>query len=553
MDTPVINGYTILGKIAEGGMATVWKAKQNSLDRLVALKVLNPGLIKSDADIARFMREAQAAAKMKHAGLCEIYDAGEANGVVYYVMEYVAGFSLGQLLERKGDLKEKQALLIVAGAASILAAIWEKYQVIHCDIKPDNLLINQDGTICVTDLGLARMMGRMSNEEDRDYIVGTPNYMSPEQARGAGDLDVRADIYGLGATLYHMLTGLMPFANSEGEAAMERQINDYLGDPLAINPDISIYAACLLEKMMIKDRQARYASWSDLIKDVEEVRQGRLPRGELVPAGQSTVSRSEEREAATLKEIQAMKPKRPAAAASAAQPPVPRSPSLGAKKPLKKGGARPRLKGQSPGAQARPVASASAPVRDADPWGAVAGRSVIWLLIVVGAYAATYFWMNRAPATMAADEPPVAVAEQAEPSPIRRPEPVRTTEPAPSRPAPAATPSPAPAREPARTPTVTPAPAAETETEPATATEPWDHPDYVEAMRLLRDAEQQFQRFLAERDQALLDDIEPQCRQAIRLLESVRGEAPPRAQVGERIRLAYQLINNSRHSRTLAQ
>ena len=534
MQEPTIAGYEILAKIAEGGMASVWKARQASLDRLVALKVLNKGLIKSEADLERFRREARSAAHLRHPGLCQIYDAGEADGTVYYAMEYVAGFSVGDLLMRKGDLAEKQALMIAYGVATVLGAIWEKNKVIHCDIKPDNILIDQDGSIRITDLGVARIIGSMAQDLDAEYIVGTPNYASPEQARGLEGLDCRTDMYGLGSTLYHMLTGLMPFADSEGEKAMDRQVSDYVADPQKINPSISIGAAWLVEKLMIKDRNARHDDWQQVIRDIEEVRAGRVPRGELPPSGQSTVSRSEEREAETLRVVQGMKPK---TLAKAAGPTSSTAPRLKVKqKGADTGTAKLRLK--------KPAVAAYTPRRPAgkSEWAETAQKTFYLVLLVGVAYGATFFLMGRDATHPEVRSP--AVAEVRAPAPQPTPSPVRPAEPRPAETVPA--PAPAP-RAPA------PRPRVEEPAEPAASgeEEAWDHPEYVQAMRLLRRADASFQEFLETRDQSLLAPIEPDCRRAIELFESVRGEAPPRARIGERIRQSYQLIHNSRQSRVM--
>lgn len=545
MHKPTIPGYEILSKVAEGGMATVWKAKQASLDRLVALKVLNKGLIKSETDVERFHREARAAANLRHPGLCQIYDAGEADGTVYYVMEYVAGFSVGELLARKGDLPEKQALMIAYGAASVLGAIWAKNQVIHCDIKPDNILIDQEGAIRITDLGVARIIGNMAQNMDADYIVGTPNYVSPEQARGLEDLDCRTDIYGLGATLYHMLTGLMPFADSDGEKAMDRQISDYVADPRSINAGVSTSAAWLVEKMMIKDRNARYNDWNELIRDMEEVRAGRLPRGELAAAGQSTVARSEEREEATLREVQSMKPKTPNQAETLTTPSAPQGLKI-RRKASAQGQVKPRLK--------KPVASSYATRRSPagkSAWFVSLQKTFILALLVAVAYGATFYFIGRdvvRTETAQASEPQTREpAPEPEPDFIRpaapRPEPEsRTATPEPRTPAP---------REVARERAATSAPMAPAEPAEPAEEEAWDHPDYVEAMRLIREADAQLQEFLAGRDQDMLSGIEPNCRRAIELFESVRPEAPARARISERIRQSYQLIHNARQSRVI--
>jgi serine/threonine protein kinase len=555
MEQPEIAGYTILKKIADGGMSTVWKARQESLDRVVALKVLNSGLVKSRKDIERFKSEAQAAARLRHSGLCQIFDAGEQEGIVYYAMEYVAGFSVWELLERKGDINEKQALLIVSGVANVLGAMWNKHQLIHCDIKPDNILIDQDGVIRVTDLGLSRLIGQMMRQEDDGYLVGTPNYMSPEQARGDADLDFRTDIYALGATLYHLLTGIMPFAQKDSEKAAEAHVVEYLSDPRDINPEVSMHACFLIEKMMVRDRAHRYASWEDLSNDIAEVRAGRPPRGALVPEGHSTVSRSAEREAETAKEIASMKPRKLASSVAAPAVGGGNASGPGSRHGRSATGRKKRLVGRAPGATAPRLAPRVAPApRSAapvDPW-THAARKTFWLILLVGGsyWGAFHFLGGASPVASSAEsveaETPVAEPEVAAP-PVATPRPPPPERP-PRRPPPAAIQEPVQEREtPVSVPSQAPGSA-----RPAT-TEAWDHPDYVEAMRLLREADARFQRFVAERRQEFLDPVEPNCRRALELLEAIKDEAPAHAQVGAQIRNASQLIFNARQSRVLSQ
>lgn len=549
-----IPGYEILDKIAEGGMATIWKARQTSLDRLVALKVLNTRLFKEPDDIERFRREAQAAAQLRHPGLCQIYDAGEQDGAVYYIMEYVAGFSIGDLLMRKGDLPEKQALMIANGVANVLGAIWEKNRIIHCDIKPDNLLIDQDGTIRVTDLGLARVIGSMAHQIDNNYIVGTPNYASPEQARGQEDLDCRTDIYGLGATLYHMLTGLMPFADSAGEVAMERQVTDYVADPLLINPEISVAATWLLEKLMIKDRTLRYPDWQAVIHDLDEVRAGRFPLGDPPSPGQSTVSRTEEREQAMQREIDAMRPRqspKPAAAITS--------------QPIRRRGIKPDAGSPRLTLARSAIPSPSIPLEKSRSLLSSALRTTFTLSLSVAlAYIIVFKWaptwsQPRPEVTAPAPVLPVTPEPDRAPTTTRIPETIRSRPlPAPE-PAPRPTPAPAPEVaapieiDPWAAPRNVPEVAVQREEPPprSAATGEWDHPQYVQGMALLQQADTQFQKFVSTRKQSDLDNIETTLRQAIERLEACRAEAPARARVSERIRQAYQMISAVRQSRTM--
>lgn len=300
MSEPIqLAGYEILEKIGEGGMSTVWKGRQISLDRLVAIKILSAENLPDSEARQRFHHEAKAAARLSHPGIVQVFDAGVANGLPYIVMEYVDGRPLGDLLAAGGKLPEEKALRIVEAVAHALGYAWDKDCIIHCDIKPDNLLIADDGSVKVADLGLARFIGLHRRSAQGDAIVGTPNYTAPEQAEGVPDLDCRADIYSLGATLYHMTTGVLPFAGSPGSSAMDRHIHDFLADPMEVEPTLSSNLAWLVEKMMVKDRAFRPPYWSTVLEDVAEVLKRHPPKEPLPETGQSTVSRSERREETT--------------------------------------------------------------------------------------------------------------------------------------------------------------------------------------------------------------------------------------------------------------
>lgn len=293
-----LSGYDILEKIGEGGMSSVWKARQLSLDRLVAIKAMSASYLPDQEALSRFRQEAQAAARLNHPGIVQIYDAGEADGMPYLVMEFVDGCTVADLLERKGRLTEKNALLVAEAVAAALGYAWDKDCIIHCDVKPDNVLVEPDGTVKVTDLGLARFIGLHRRHAAQDTILGTPNYTSPEQSQGVPDLDCRTDIYSLGAMLYHMATGVLPFAGSPGSSAMDRHVSDFLPDPCEQNAELSGASAWLIEKMMVKDRAYRTPYWSSVLLDVRAVKDGKLPLPPLPEPGQSTVARSASRPAA---------------------------------------------------------------------------------------------------------------------------------------------------------------------------------------------------------------------------------------------------------------
>ncbi len=567
MTKPTIPGYTILGKIADGGMSTVWKANQTSLDRPVALKVMNRGVVKTDEDVQLFMQEARASARLHVPGLCQIYDAGEYEGSVYYAMEYIAGTTVGHLLTTRKSLPEKQALDIADGVARILQAVWDKYQGVHCDIKPDNILIDEEQAVRITDFGVARFIDSMAQQGSEDYFAGTPNYTSPEQAAGAEDLDCRADIYGLGATLYHVLTGVCPFANAVDEQAMEEQQTGYLEDPQSLNPQLGDAVVALVEHLMVKDRAHRYPTWDAVLADVERVRNGQLPQGGILPAGLSTVKRTAGREQSMRRALIQRSPTgRKATKRKIVKPHRTRAAAAGA----------PRLKLPKKNihmASHRARSSTSTPraaVVKRERWAPAAAKTCGWLLLVGAAYWGVFAWDGSLPSVGAPDAAPEVVPPAATPTPSPAPRPVPVpdaaerqadTDPATLTDA-AASPEHVQSR-PDRPRDREPTPRATRETPPTrrepspdrerapqpTTDEPWDHPDYVEAMQVLRAADATLQQFLQSRDPKLLENVESDCRTAIDLLETVRDEAPPRARVNERIRQGYQIISNTRRMR----
>ncbi len=285
-------GYEILNKLGAGGMATVWRARQVSLDRDVAIKVLS-AVVKGEDDIRRFEEEARSAAKLKHQGIVQVYDANVSGDSSYIVMEYISGYTVGEWVRKKGRLSEDDALSVAECVADALRYAWEREGLIHCDIKPDNVMVDGDGTVKVADLGLARTMRAIGKAEVADEILGTPAYISPEQAMGLVDLDCRADIYSLGAMLYHLLTGRFMFQGLSDDEALEGQVHGSVDDPAELNPDLSAPVCWLLERMLSKDRGFRQRDWDDVLSDIRRVRSGRMPAGVAdLLAGASTIKRS---------------------------------------------------------------------------------------------------------------------------------------------------------------------------------------------------------------------------------------------------------------------
>ncbi len=294
MNFPAITGYEICGVLGQGGMGTVYLARQLSLNRQVAVKILPRHLAGDESYVARFHQEAKAAAKIKHTGIVQIYDAAEEEGLCYFVMEYVSGETTLNRVRRKGRLDESSSLLIAEAVAVALEYAWSEAKLVHRDLKPDNIVIDGDGTVKVVDLGLAKLVGHSSRAITLSkMMIGTPHYCAPEQARGEFSVDSRADIYSLGATLYHFLVGTAPFADTSGVSAMVKNVTDYLPDPMDCHDDIFEPIVWLIEKMMAKDKNHRQQSWDDVLTDIDRVMGGELPAMPLLHEGASTVSRGE--------------------------------------------------------------------------------------------------------------------------------------------------------------------------------------------------------------------------------------------------------------------
>jgi hypothetical protein len=292
MGSPSIPGFEIGECLGQGGMAVVWKACQISLNRIVAIKVLSRSRSAEEADLQRFQFEAQAAARLKHPGITQVYDAGVVDGLYFIVMEYVAGYTVGEWCRRKDRLGPDDILLVGECVADALNYAWESEKIIHCDIKPDNIIVDADGTVKVTDLGLARTISAVGGSPEPNEVLGTPNFISPEQSAGKGELDCRTDIYALGATLYYLATGRMLFEEHPPSEIMDLQITDHQSDPMDINPDVSPELCWLIEKMLIKDREHRSRDWIVVLEDIDRVKKGKMPAGFLVDAHDSTIKRS---------------------------------------------------------------------------------------------------------------------------------------------------------------------------------------------------------------------------------------------------------------------
>jgi len=270
-----IPGYRLLGKIGQGGMGSVYKAIQTSVNRTVALKILSPGTLQDQTAVARFFQEARAAGQLSHKNLIAGIDAGESRGIYYFVMEYVTGRSCREILKTEGPFPEKRALPVALQMAEVLDHI-HAHRLVHRDIKPENILLTSDGAVKLCDLGLAKSTNSAAPSLTQDGLaVGTPYFMSPEQIRAEKVVDIRADLYSLGATLYYLVTGKRPYEAASPAETMSRHLTQPVPDPQAAAPHLSAEFARVIRKLMAKAPSDRHQNPRELLEDLRKTSETR--------------------------------------------------------------------------------------------------------------------------------------------------------------------------------------------------------------------------------------------------------------------------------------
>ena len=263
--TYIADRYEVVGQIGTGGMSDVYKAKDHTLGRYVAIKVLKEEFSEDTNFVTKFRSEAQAAAGLEHPNIVNIYDVGSENGIHYIVMEYVEGITLKTYIEKKGQLNYKETLSIAIQVSRGIQAAHAKH-IIHRDIKPQNIIISTDGKVKVTDFGIARAVSEHTIHSD---VMGSVHYASPEQARN-GYVSNRSDIYSLGIVMYEMVTGRVPFDGDSTVAVAIQHLQDEMVPPSTYAPNLPISLEKIIQKCTQKSPDRRYDSMESLLIDLRK-------------------------------------------------------------------------------------------------------------------------------------------------------------------------------------------------------------------------------------------------------------------------------------------
>jgi len=270
--------YKLVARLGQGGMGAVYKAIDTQLEREVALKILSPSRVSNEKYVHRFLREARSAAALSHPNIVGALDVGQEANYYYFTMEFVDGITVRDRLKAQGPLPEAEAVSVALQVAQGLQHAASK-NIIHRDVKPENIMISKEGEVKLTDMGLAKATDTSeATITQAGAMIGTPQYASPEQVRGETTIDSRTDIYSLGMTLYHMIVGHPPFDGETAAVVNAKHLNEPLPDVKAVRPELSDGLCRVLQKMCEKEPDKRYQSADELIEDLELVKAGQAPK-----------------------------------------------------------------------------------------------------------------------------------------------------------------------------------------------------------------------------------------------------------------------------------
>jgi serine/threonine-protein kinase len=260
--------YRLEARIGTGGMSTVYRALDETLERQVAIKLMNREIASDSDQLERFRREARAVAQLSHPHVVGVIDAGEDAGRPYIVFEYVEGETLKERIRRLGQLPVGEAVAYAIEIARALGAAHARH-IVHRDVKPQNVLIDEEGSAKVTDFGIARTLDEDGLTQD-GRVLGTTDYVSPEQALGH-EVSGQSDLYSLGVVLYEMLTGQVPFRGENQVAVAMQHVREEIPDVRLLRPEVSASLAAVIDRATAKDLRDRYRSDDELIGDLEDV------------------------------------------------------------------------------------------------------------------------------------------------------------------------------------------------------------------------------------------------------------------------------------------
>jgi serine/threonine protein kinase len=271
-----IGSYDLLEKVAEGGMGAIYRGRHRETGQIVAIKIMPSHMAQNPVLLKRFEQEFRAASRLDHPNIVRAIDYSDNGNNPYLVMEFVEGESLGQKIEREGRMSESEAIRIIAQVAQGLHRA-HKQNLIHRDVKPDNILVTPDGIAKLADLGLVKETETDLNLTKTGRGLGTPHFMAPEQFRNAKGADIRCDIYSLGATLYQMVTGELPFRSNGPLDAWMKKIQNELTPPRQLVPDLSERIDWAIRRAMSADPEKRPVSCREFIEDLTGHSTRRLP------------------------------------------------------------------------------------------------------------------------------------------------------------------------------------------------------------------------------------------------------------------------------------
>jgi serine/threonine protein kinase len=268
----IIEDHLIQEEIGHGAMGKVFLASHLLMSRQVALKTISPKIRQDEDAVQQFIQELQMGAQLSHPNIVTVYTAGYTDGVYYISMQFIDGFDMNQRIDQSGPLSEKEALAVVSRVADAMSYAWNDFSMIHRDLKPENIRVSTRGDVMIMDFGLAKMRTDDS-AQDEGLIIGTPDFMSPEQAQGQTDIDFRADIYSLGIVLIYLLTGERPFRADNPFDVVNMHINRPLPSIKRLNSDVVVSdeTQAMINKMTQKLRDERFNSWEEVSVSVDRI------------------------------------------------------------------------------------------------------------------------------------------------------------------------------------------------------------------------------------------------------------------------------------------